>query len=66
MIAAKFSILINPEWADSFIRLRRRVPENWWVAHTTRELYDGKSTTFDELQQKWMLELDSEPDAAVL
>jgi hypothetical protein len=33
------------------------------VSGSTTVLYDGKITSFDELQQKWMLELDSEPDA---
>ena len=39
-----------------------KVPSNWWNGIRTRELHDGKIKSFDELQQKWMLELDSEPD----
>ena len=62
-MVARRSPLINTEWADSFIGLRMKVPGNWWVGHSTRELYDGRITAFDEEQQKWLLELDSEPDA---
>ena len=39
-----------------------KVPANWWNSIRTRELHDGKIKSFNVLEQKWMLELDSEPD----
>ena len=39
-----------------------KVPANWWNSVRTRELHDGKIKSFNVLEQKWMLELDSEPD----
>ena len=59
----KRTSLIDPEWADELVGLRLKVPANWWVGYTTRELHDGKITSFDEDKQKWNFELDSEPDA---
>ena len=63
MVVHRRTSLIDSEWADELIGLRLKVPANWWVGYTTRELHDGKITSFDELQQKWNFELDSEPDA---
>ena len=61
-MAAPRRHLIDSEWAETLIGLRMKVPSNWWNGIRTRELHDGKIKSFDELQQKWMLELDSEPD----
>ena len=61
-MAAPMRHLIDSEWAETLVGLRMKVPSNWWNGIRTRELHDGKIKSFDELQQKWMLELDSEPD----
>ena len=55
--------LIDVEWAEALIGLRVKVPDHWWVGFNSRSINDGKISSFDPTQQKWMLVVDSEPDA---
>ena len=38
------------------------MPEYWWVALRGRKLHDGKISSFDESQQKWLFVCDSDQE----
>ena len=58
---ASQSLQYDKEWAESLVGLLVMVPEYWWVAHRGRNLHNGKISSFEESQQKWMFVCDLDP-----
>jgi hypothetical protein len=53
---------ISVEWAKSLIGLSMRVPDDWWVGCSGRNLHDGRIVSFDISSQKWNLLLNSKEE----
>jgi hypothetical protein len=51
--------VISIEWAESLIGLSMKVPQNWWVGCSGRNLHDGRLDSSDISEQKWNLLLDA-------
>ena len=41
------SVSIDPEWAESLVGLRMKVPERWWDGCTGNTLFHGEITAID-------------------
>ena len=55
---------VDPEWANSLVGLRMKVPISWWPGFSGNEGCDGKITETklkDQHNRFWLLELDNEP-----
>ena len=54
--------LIDIEWAESLVGLSMKVPDNWWVGYSGSNLHDGRIDSFDVVNQKWNLLLNTRDD----